>query len=140
MCIYHASCQPTRSLVRVLVVSVILAHRASPSKSTSTTTNANPLHYPPHSLSCHTRYNGMLDCIYKIAKTEGGAAVFKGTVPALFRQTIYTSIVMVRVTRTPPPPSRSAASWTSLHPAGGSTNTCCSFLHCSRCTVFQSFV
>ena len=39
----------------------------------------------------------------------------------------------------PPPSPPADAATPSLLPAGGGTNTCCSFLHCPRCTVFQSF-
>ena len=33
----------------------------------------------------------------------------------------------------------SAAAFASLHPAGGGTNTCCSFLQCPPCSFSQSF-
>ncbi len=40
-------------------------------------------------------YTGMIDCLTKVARTEGPAALWKGATPALLRQCCYTSLMMV---------------------------------------------
>jgi hypothetical protein len=45
--------------------------------------------------SSSLQYKGMFDAIVKISKIEGPSGLFKGLVPALLRQTSYTSLSMV---------------------------------------------
>lgn len=39
-------------------------------------------------------YNGMVDAVFKIVRNEGISALWKGVVPALYRQTSYSSLCM----------------------------------------------
>ena len=40
-------------------------------------------------------YSGLLDCLLKIVRAEGLAACWKGVVPALLRQVLYSTLSLI---------------------------------------------